>query len=48
MIVSHWFFFGGGGKGLLNSRHNYVKMISLQNVMEKIRNDSITLFLLIC
>ena len=42
-------FFGfivlGKGVAIFKLSYNYMKMISLQNVMEKIINDIITLFL---
>ena len=51
--MDHWgercsildFFVLEKGLAILKLSYNYMKMISLQNVMEKIINDIITLFL---
>ena len=39
------FFFFGKGVAIFKLSYNYMKLISLQNVMGKILNDSIILFL---
>ena len=45
-VVSWIYCFGkGGGVAKFKLSYRYMKMISLQNVMEKIINDIITLFL---
>ena len=40
-----WIYCFGKGVAIFKMSYNYMKMISLHNVMETIRNDSITLFL---